>query len=93
MALVEALAAGLPCVAARVGGIPDILVHGRNGLLFERENVGALAEQLVHLAADTNLRRQLAEAAPGSVQGFGLEPHADNMMAIYTEALQEACVT
>ncbi len=51
-ALLEAGAAGLPTIASNVGGIPEVIQHGKNGLLFEREDVGELKRQLEDTLGD-----------------------------------------
>ena len=56
--LLESLSSGAAVVASRVAGIPDVLRHGDNGLLFAEGDVEALAENLVTLAND---RRQVAD--------------------------------
>jgi glycosyltransferase involved in cell wall biosynthesis len=58
MALLEAMAAGLPLVATRVGGNGEIVRHGENGLLFEPENVQELAAALQTLAVNPALRQR-----------------------------------
>jgi glycosyltransferase involved in cell wall biosynthesis len=50
--LTEALSCGLPVVATRVGGIPDVVEHQRHGLLVDRGDVEGLAEALVTLLSD-----------------------------------------
>ena len=64
MAILEALAAGLPVVACSEGGIADLVEHGRNGFLAPDRSAAVLAGHLDRLIADADLRRQLgAEAA------------------------------
>lgn len=60
--LLEALDAGLPIVATRTGGAPEVLTDGESGLLVEPE-AGALAAALERLAVDETLRRRLARGA------------------------------
>jgi len=63
MALLEAMAAGLPVVATAVGGVPEVIVDGENGLLTGPEDPGALADAVVRLAGDDDLMRRLGAAA------------------------------
>jgi glycosyltransferase involved in cell wall biosynthesis len=67
LALVEAMATGLAAVAARVGGIRDIVEPGVNGLLIEPRDQPALTAALRRLLADPALRRELGEAATATV--------------------------
>jgi glycosyltransferase involved in cell wall biosynthesis len=68
IALVEALACRKPVVATRVGGIPEIIEDGRNGLLVEPDNSGALAEALMRVLKDGDLRKVLASNGYRTVQ-------------------------
>jgi len=86
-ALVEALAAGLPCVAARVGGVPEILKDGFNGLLFDREDVRGLAEQLELLVRRRDLRESLASRARRSVISFDLPQATQRLVNLYVALL------
>lgn len=63
IALLEACAAGLPIVASRVGGNPEIVDHGNTGLLFESDDGDALRLALQRLLGDAPLRRGLGAAA------------------------------
>lgn len=63
MAVLEAMAAGLPVVASEVGGVPTAIRDGEEGLLVPAEDTAALARALERLLADTSLRRQMGEAA------------------------------
>lgn len=62
-AILEALSAGMPVVATRVGGIPDSVKHERTGLLVESENPDALAAAMARLMGDAALRARLGAAA------------------------------
>jgi glycosyltransferase involved in cell wall biosynthesis len=59
----EAAAAGLPAVASRTGGIPDVVVHGQTGLLVEPGDVDGVTAALRTLLADTELRERFGRAA------------------------------
>jgi glycosyltransferase involved in cell wall biosynthesis len=63
LAVIEAMRAGLPVVASRVGGVAEVVEHERTGLLFERGDVRGLQEHLLRLLHDPALRRKLGTAA------------------------------
>lgn len=62
-ALLEAMVAGVPILASRVGGIPEIVSHQQTALLVPPSDPPALAEALAQLLADPALRHRLAAAA------------------------------
>ncbi len=59
MAVIEALAAGLPVLSTRVGGVPDLVKEGENGYLTAPGEVTRLAENMSRLAQQPGLRRQM----------------------------------
>jgi glycosyltransferase involved in cell wall biosynthesis len=63
LAVLEAMAAGVPVVATRVGGVPDLIDVGRTGLLVEPGDSAELAEGLAALLADDAQRAAMATAA------------------------------
>ncbi|MCK5580807.1 MAG: glycosyltransferase family 4 protein [Candidatus Omnitrophica bacterium] len=60
-AILEYMIAGKPVVATRVGGTPELVENGRNGLLVEKENIEQLANALLSLIHDQEKRKQLGE--------------------------------
>ena len=61
IALVEALASGVPVVSTNVGGIPDIIKDEVNGYLIEFDDHTAMAERVIKLLEDRNLHAQFVE--------------------------------
>ena len=61
-AVTQGLGCGLPTIATRVGGVPELIEDGKTGLLAESEDVDAIAAGLERLAADPDFARQLGEA-------------------------------
>jgi glycosyltransferase involved in cell wall biosynthesis len=86
-ALLEAMAAGLPCVAARVGGPSDVITHGKNGFLFERESTEQLVECLTELIRDETLKDKIASHAFIRAQDFSMESYANKVFSIYQSLL------
>ena len=66
--VIEALAAGCPVVATPVGGVPEVIVQGRTGLLVPVDAVDALAAALEELRRDVGLRARLTEAGLSCVR-------------------------
>jgi len=71
--LVEALAVGTPAIATSVGGVPEIVTHGENGLLVPPGEPAALAAAIRQFLADGALRARLTEAATPSAERFSAE--------------------
>ncbi|MFH1417239.1 MAG: glycosyltransferase [Planctomycetota bacterium] len=66
--LLEAMAAGCPVVATNVGGVPEAISSGENGLLVEPENAAALASALASLIDDAPMAQRLAREARRTVE-------------------------
>jgi glycosyltransferase involved in cell wall biosynthesis len=69
-AVVEALAVGCPVIATAVGGVPEVVRDGENGLLVAPGDPAALAAAIARYFADEQLRGRLRDAAAGSVHGY-----------------------
>lgn len=61
VAALEATSAGIPVIATRVGGIPEIIEDGRNGILIATDDETALSQAILRLAGDAGLRRRMGE--------------------------------
>ena len=67
VSVIEALAAGTPVVATRVGGVPDVVRDGEDGFLVEPGASDELSERLARLAGDPDLRKRFGEAGRARV--------------------------
>lgn len=84
MAVLEAMAAGLPVVASAVGGLPTAIRHGREGVLVPPEDATALAGALEQVLADPELRSRMGRAARDRYRAnFTLEVMARRYEALY----------
>lgn len=80
----EAMAAGKPVVASRVGGVPEIVSESETGLLFPAEDESALAAALIRLTSDTGLRNKLGAAGRCAVDRFAWPAIAGQYARIYS---------
>jgi sugar transferase (PEP-CTERM/EpsH1 system associated) len=88
--LLEAMASGLPIVATRVGGNPELIEHERSGWLFEPRDVARLAQILEAAIRDENLRQQFGEAARlRAAQRFSLDAMIGRYRGLYLEMAQK----
>jgi glycosyltransferase involved in cell wall biosynthesis len=88
MAMVEALACGVPVVATATEGAQEIVEHGETGLLVPVGDANALAEAVVSLLADDARRARFGERARESARArFGLERMVAATERVYAEAL------
>jgi glycosyltransferase involved in cell wall biosynthesis len=85
--VVEAMAMGLPVVAADAGGPAEIVDNGVNGLLFPSGDVQALGRALARLSTDAGLRQCLAAAAKERAKTFAPEVVAPAVMNVYRTVL------
>jgi glycosyltransferase involved in cell wall biosynthesis len=83
--LVEAMGSGTPVIATRVGGIPEIVRNGQEGLLFSPGSSEQLANAIKKLLEEESLRMRLAQAAFRRADSFGLELHIRNMLKVFNE--------
>ena len=81
----EAMSSGVPCVSTPVNGIPELIEHGRTGLLATPGDVPSLTAQLRRLIQEPELRSTLAEAAHAKVLAdFDLNRNVAQLGRIFT---------
>ena len=88
-ALTEGARASLPTVSSRVGGVPYLIDHGVNGLLFEPGDADGLAHHLITLAKDPVQRQHLGERLrQKGVEEYSLESTIQRQLTIYRTILR-----
>jgi glycogen synthase len=85
--LVEALQVGLPAVATDVGGIPEVVEHGRTGLLVKPGDPAALAAAIDAVVGDPEVARRMGAAARERAPEYDWERVADEVRALYDQVL------
>jgi len=82
--VLEASAAGLPVIASKVGGVPEVVIDERTGLLVPPKSADALATAIDRVVSDTCLARRLAEAGRRRVEEcFSAKIAAEKYMTLY----------
>lgn len=70
VSVIEAMAGGLPIVSSNAGGVPDLLTHERDGLLFDPGDAQGMAGGVIRMATEPWVAEQLAGNAREKVRGF-----------------------
>ena len=87
LAIMEAMAMMKPVVATRVGGIPELVQHGRTGYLVDAGDVLGLSEAIAGLVEDPSLREKMGREGRESVNEYTWERAARKTLELYEKAL------
>ena len=88
MSLIEAMATEVPVVASRVGGMTEVVAEGKTGLLVEANDVSALAEAILHLLSNLDLREAMGKAGRQRVvELFQWERVAESLLQQYQKCI------
>ena len=91
LAVVEAMLSKVTVVATNAGGVPEIITHGEDGLLFGPGDVSSFARHIEQLVRDPELRRRLAEAGYNTAhKKFLLSRMVDHTEAYYRESISSS---
>jgi len=87
LVVLEAMASGLPVIAAPAGGVADNLRHEENGLSFAAGDASAMAEAMARMMRDTALRRRLAHGARAWAETKSWRAELDRLDTSYREVI------
>jgi len=87
-AVMETMMAGKATIASRIGGIPEMIEHEKNGLLFEPGNSSRLAQMMNRVLFDDELTRKLGNSArEKAISSYSPDRHYHRLIQVYNEAL------
>ncbi|WP_353931685.1 glycosyltransferase family 4 protein [Okeanomitos corallinicola TIOX110] len=84
MAILEAMAWGLPIITTPVGGIPELVINQQNGLLVQPGNIQELSTAIALLIKDEKLRRDLGIIARNNVEPYDINNYCQHLVDIYS---------
>jgi len=85
LTVLEAYSAGLPVVATNVGGIPDIVTDGENGILVELNNEEKLSSALIKLKNDKKLYEEMSKANKEKAKNFDISVIGNKYIQLYEQ--------
>jgi glycosyltransferase involved in cell wall biosynthesis len=83
--VLDAMTVGLPIIGTKAGGIPEMISHGHNGLLVEKQNPSEFALAISKLIEDETLRTKLSENALKTVRQFSVNETVKQNVQLYYE--------
>lgn len=86
LALLEAMGWGLPAITTPVGGIPELVTSGKDGILVEPGNVEQLSQAISSLIVDENLRLSLGKYARERVEPLNIHSYCSSLLDLYRSA-------
>jgi len=91
LSIIEACSARLPVIAARVGGIPEVVHDNVNGLLFPSDDVAALSAAITHLLQQPDVMKKMAcQSRRIYAQDFSMASMLQKTISLYDRLLKEA---
>jgi glycosyltransferase involved in cell wall biosynthesis len=88
-AILEAMASGVPVIASKVGGIPDIIKNGETGQLINPKKPDQIASVILTLLRRSDLRKTYGQNAKNFVLNFSWENIAKRVIEVYRTSIGE----
>jgi glycosyltransferase involved in cell wall biosynthesis len=84
LVLLEALAMGLPAIGTNVGGIPEMIIEGRNGYILKPGDHQGLAERIITILNDDKMRKEFSKNSLQIARDNDIEKSADKLERLYS---------
>jgi glycosyltransferase involved in cell wall biosynthesis len=88
--VVEAMACGVPVIATRSGGIPEIITDMQDGMLVPENDADALYEAAMKILKDESLKKRLTEGGFKRAGHFSMHAHIQEMVKVFTKVLNHS---
>jgi len=87
LAALEAMASGVPVIASRAGGLPEVVDHGRNGYLEPVGDIQAMAERAKYILSNTSTHAMFSNQALEAAQKFSMEHIGQTYLNLYQQLI------
>jgi glycosyltransferase involved in cell wall biosynthesis len=87
LSIAEAMAAGVPVVGARVGGVPEMIEDGKTGLLVDPYDVNDIAKAVLKILSDQNLAHSMSRRAKEIARRYMASAVCKKTLQVYNEIL------
>lgn len=84
----EAMACGIPIVASKIGGVPDVVKDGENGLLVHPGDSEALADAIIYLLENEEVREKMGRNGRGKVEDYSWGGIAEETKKVYEKVIK-----
>jgi glycosyltransferase involved in cell wall biosynthesis len=88
LAMLEAMAAGLPVIVSDVGAIPEVVVNEENGYILKPGDINGIAQAILKLARDKDLRSEMGKRNRALVKRYDIGRVASRIDNLYQELLK-----
>ncbi|HEY4495638.1 MAG TPA: glycosyltransferase family 4 protein [Candidatus Paceibacterota bacterium] len=91
LSVIEVMSLGRPVIGSKMGGIPELVIHNKTGLLFEAANTDQLSDAIINLLSNSKLVEVLGDnARQAIIQRFSSQTRLQNLITLYQEFYEKA---